>query len=153
MAGARSTTSLPRLTPDPIPPYESLLLEVILAIYRIVTIYRVLCAFVFADMGCGEIDGSYREQLYNPSLNTTDRLMEELYRTDFLMHIGDMSYAQGYAAIVCTVHLTGQILLLVHFSLLCSGTHSLTSWGTSLPPSPTWCALETMRETHRTQCE
>jgi hypothetical protein len=53
----------------------------------------------FGDMGCGEIDGSYREQLYNPSLNTTDRLLEELDGTDFLMHIGDMSYAQGYAAI------------------------------------------------------
>ena len=51
-------------------------------------------------MGCGEVDGSYREQLYNPSLNTTDRLLEELDGTDFLMHIGDMSYAQGYAAIV-----------------------------------------------------
>ena len=57
-------------------------------------------------MGCGEIDGSFREQLYNPSINTTDRLMEELYRTDFLMHIGDMSYAQGYAAIVRYVHLS-----------------------------------------------
>ena len=57
---------------------------------------------LYTDMGCGEIDGSYREQLFNPSLNTTDRLLEELPRTDFLMHIGDMSYAQGYAAIVRT---------------------------------------------------
>ena len=55
------------------------------------------------DMGCGEIDGSYREQLYNPSINTTYRMMEELDRTDFVMHIGDMSYAQGYAAIVSTL--------------------------------------------------
>lgn len=54
-------------------------------------------------MGCGEVDGSYREQLFNPSIDTTARLMSELYRTDFLMHIGDMSYAQGYAAIVRTV--------------------------------------------------
>ena len=60
----------------------------------------ILCVFVLEDMGCGEIDGSYREQLFNPSINTTARLMQELYRTDFLMHIGDMSYAQGYAAIV-----------------------------------------------------
>ena len=51
-------------------------------------------------MGCGEVDGSYREQLYNPSMNTTDRLKAELYHTDFIMHIGDMSYAQGYGAIV-----------------------------------------------------
>ena len=47
------------------------------------------------DMGCGEIDGSYREQLYNPSLNTTTRLMRELHRTDFLMHIGDMELCAG----------------------------------------------------------
>ena len=55
---------------------------------------------IFVDMGCGEVDGSYREQLYNPSMNTTNHLKKELYRTDFVMHIGDMSYAQGYGAIV-----------------------------------------------------
>ena len=53
-------------------------------------------------MGCGEIDGSYREQLFNPSMNTTYRMKGELNHTDVVFHIGDMSYAQGYAAIVST---------------------------------------------------
>ena len=53
-------------------------------------------------MGCGEIDGSYREQLFNPSMNTTERMKGELNHTDVVFHIGDMSYAQGYAAIVST---------------------------------------------------
>lgn len=51
-------------------------------------------------MGCGEEDGSYREQLFNPSMNTTARIKQELDKVDFVLHIGDMSYAQGYAAIV-----------------------------------------------------
>lgn len=55
-------------------------------------------------MGCGEIDGSYREQLFNPSMNTTYRMKGELDNVDFVMHIGDMSYAQGYAAIVSVMH-------------------------------------------------
>ena len=55
-------------------------------------------------MGCGEIDGSYREQLFNPSMNTTDLIKEELDNVDFVLHIGDMSYAQGYAAIVSVMH-------------------------------------------------
>ena len=76
--------------------------------------YNILCC---VDMGCGEIDGSYREQLYNPSLNTTDRLMGELYRTDFLMHIGDMSYAQGYAAIV-SLAIQSVSTLSVYFQLV-----------------------------------
>ena len=77
-------------------------------------------------MGCGEIDGSYREQLYNPSINTTDRLLEELYRTDFLMHIGDMSYAQGYAAIVSDIfHRIFALACTGSFSRLCSGMPSL----------------------------
>ena len=68
--------------------------------WRDLALYCTHAWVVSTDMGCGEIDGSYREQLFNPSLNTTERLLEELSRTDFLMHIGDMSYAQGYAAIV-----------------------------------------------------
>ena len=51
-------------------------------------------------MGCGEEDGSYREQLFNPSMNTTDLMKSELDNVDFVLHIGDMSYAQGYLAIV-----------------------------------------------------
>lgn len=65
-------------------------------------------------MGCGEIDGSYREQLFNPSMNTTDRMKGELNHTDVVFHIGDMSYAQGYAAIVSS---TSRII-----PLYCMGT-------------------------------
>ena len=52
------------------------------------------------DMGCGEVDGSFREQLYNPSMNTTTNIKNALNKVDFVLHNGDMSYAQGYGAIV-----------------------------------------------------
>ena len=168
MAGAESTTLLLHLTTDQTPPSESLPMEVHFPVLPLLPHLSPACDSI-ADMGCGEIDGSYREQLYNPSINTTDRLLEELYRTDFFMHIGDMSYAQGYAAIVSdTFHhifalaCTGSFTRLCSgmpslppplLSLLCSGTRSLTSWGTLLLQNPTWCALETTRETHQTQCK
>ena len=38
--------------------------------------------------------------MFNPSMNTTDLMKLELDSVDFVLHIGDMSYAQGYLAIV-----------------------------------------------------
>ena len=130
-------------------------------LWRFVSLFSILLhslhflTSLFPDMGCGEIDGSYREQLYNPSINTTDRMMEELYRTDFVMHIGDMSYAQGYAAIVSTPFIFS---FYAWFRCYClssfySGMYSLTSWGTLVLQNPTWCASETTRETRQTLCE
>ncbi len=35
-----------------------------------------------------------------PSLNTTRLIMRDLNHTDIVLHIGDVSYARGYAGIV-----------------------------------------------------
>lgn len=52
---------------------------------------------VFGDMGKAERDGSNEYSNYQPgSLNTTDQLINDLENIDIVMHIGDMSYANGY---------------------------------------------------------
>ncbi|XP_020197117.1 nucleotide pyrophosphatase/phosphodiesterase [Aegilops tauschii subsp. strangulata] len=52
---------------------------------------------VFGDMGKAERDGSNEFANYQPgSLNTTDRLIEDLDNYDIVFHIGDMPYANGY---------------------------------------------------------
>ncbi|XP_031125743.1 probable inactive purple acid phosphatase 27 [Ipomoea triloba] len=52
---------------------------------------------VFGDMGKGERDGSNEYSNYQPgSLNTTDRLIEDLNNIDVVFHIGDTTYANGY---------------------------------------------------------
>ena len=52
-------------------------------------------------MGHGEYDDSRQVlKLEQPSLNTTRRLITELNHTDLVIHIGDLSYADGYGAAV-----------------------------------------------------
>nr|BAK06175.1 predicted protein [Hordeum vulgare subsp. vulgare] len=52
---------------------------------------------VFGDMGKAERDGSNEFANYQPgSLNTTDRLVEDLDNYDIVFHIGDLPYANGY---------------------------------------------------------
>ncbi|XP_016170274.1 nucleotide pyrophosphatase/phosphodiesterase isoform X2 [Arachis ipaensis] len=52
---------------------------------------------IFGDMGKAERDGSNEYADYQPgSLNTTDRLIEDLANYDIVFHIGDMPYANGY---------------------------------------------------------
>lgn len=51
-------------------------------------------------MGCGEPDDSYQMETEQPSMNTTNRIQEQLDDIDFVMHIGDMSYALGYSSVV-----------------------------------------------------
>lgn len=56
---------------------------------------------VMIDMGMGQADGSLQpiHEEY-PSLNTSRLVMEEVNNTDFILHIGDISYARGYAGVV-----------------------------------------------------
>ena len=50
-------------------------------------------------MGHGEADMSSENKHYQqPSLNTTKNLLQD--KGDFIMHIGDLSYAEGYGASV-----------------------------------------------------
>ena len=52
-------------------------------------------------MGMGQADGSLQPiQEQYPSLNTSRLIMKEVNKTDFILHIGDISYARGYAAVV-----------------------------------------------------
>ncbi|KAH6802535.1 purple acid phosphatase 27 [Perilla frutescens var. frutescens] len=52
---------------------------------------------IFGDMGKAERDGSNEYADYQPgSLNTTDRLIEDLDNYDIVFHIGDLPYANGY---------------------------------------------------------
>ncbi|XP_049934830.1 probable inactive purple acid phosphatase 27 isoform X3 [Nymphaea colorata] len=52
---------------------------------------------IFGDMGKAERDGStkYNDFEYG-SLNTTDQLIKDLQNIDMVLHIGDISYADGY---------------------------------------------------------
>lgn len=52
---------------------------------------------IFGDLGKAERDGSNEYSNYQPgSLNTTDRLVEDLDNINIVLHIGDLSYANGY---------------------------------------------------------
>lgn len=52
---------------------------------------------IFGDLGKAERDGSNEYSNYQPgSLNTTDRLIEDLDNIDIIFHIGDLCYANGY---------------------------------------------------------
>ena len=58
-------------------------------------------SFNILDMGTAEMDDSRQivapEQ---PAINTTRLLNKYLAETDVVLHIGDISYAEGYAATV-----------------------------------------------------
>ena len=54
-------------------------------------------------MGCAEMDDSYMVQTVKASLNTTKRIEEQLDKIDFVIQIGDISYAMGYSSMVCGI--------------------------------------------------
>lgn len=53
-------------------------------------------------MGCGEEDGSFFlvEDIQPDSFNTTKMIEKQLDKIDFVLHIGDISYARGFSAVV-----------------------------------------------------
>lgn len=56
----------------------------------------------YIDMGCGEEDDSLFlvEDIQPHSFDTTDLIQEMLDDIDFVLHIGDVSYARGFSAVV-----------------------------------------------------
>ncbi len=66
-----------------------------------VLVFKMMIVHVCADMGNGQPDDSRQvvtgEQ---PALNTTKLVLGQLDRTDLVLHIGDISYARGYASVV-----------------------------------------------------
>jgi len=52
------------------------------------------------DLGHGEYDDSRQVlKLEQPSINTTKHLIQEINSSDLVIHVGDLSYADGYEAV------------------------------------------------------
>lgn len=49
-------------------------------------------------MGKGQKDGTQVHWQQEPSLNTTNNILNKLNETDLILHIGDISYAVGFSA-------------------------------------------------------
>lgn len=54
-------------------------------------------------MGCGEADDGLLVYPGKPSLDTTKHIYNQIDRIDFVLHLGDISYAKGYASMVCVL--------------------------------------------------
>ena len=55
-----------------------------------------------SDLGHGEPDDTKQVlKLEQPALDTTRNLVKEMDSYDLVFHVGDLSYADGYEAIVC----------------------------------------------------
>lgn len=59
-------------------------------------------------MGCGEVDESFfiKEDIQPDSLNTTNLIYQMIDDISFVFHIGDMSYARGFSAVVSQEHMS-----------------------------------------------
>ena len=59
-------------------------------------------------MGNGQIDDSQQatKKQQQPALNTTRLLNQYINKTDLVLHIGDISYANGYGSVVSNDQLT-----------------------------------------------
>eukprot|EP00731_Ephydatia_muelleri_P019789 Em0012g614a len=56
---------------------------------------------VYGDMGNGQVDDSLQIMTaQQPALNTTNLIYSQIDQTDLVLHIGDISYARGYASVV-----------------------------------------------------
>eukprot|EP00731_Ephydatia_muelleri_P019818 Em0012g643a len=55
---------------------------------------------VYGDMGNGQVDDSLQIMTaQQPALNTTNLIYSQIDQTDLVLHIGDISYARGYASV------------------------------------------------------
>lgn len=54
-------------------------------------------------MGQAQVDDTQQPiKAQPPAINNTILIEKELSERDFVLHIGDISYARGYAGVVCT---------------------------------------------------
>lgn len=95
-----SLTSLLHPFPDLASPRGYSLLEVYnLAANFLSGLFRFVA--IIKDLGHGEFDDSRQVlKLEQPSINTTRHLVSEMGRHDLVLHVGDLSYADGYEPIV-----------------------------------------------------
>lgn len=113
------------------------------------------------------LDGSFFlvEDIQPDSLNTTRMVENMVDEIDFVLHIGDISYARGFSSVVSWPNIASYNLKFDKLSFLrcttfCSLINCYLNWcsGTCssirLSPLPveyhTWCAQETMKGTHQT---
>ena len=60
-----------------------------------------VCSLFFTDMGQGQRDDTQQPKTGQfPSLNTTRLVQGEASKANLILHIGDISYARGYAGVV-----------------------------------------------------
>ena len=59
-------------------------------------------------MGNGQPDDSIQVEHpgQQPALNTTRLVLNQINETDLVLHIGDISYARGYASVVKKVEMS-----------------------------------------------
>ena len=61
-------------------------------------------------MGSGQVDQSLQViRAQQPALNTTRLVLNQIDQTDLVLHIGDISYARGYASVVRFKSLYGKV--------------------------------------------
>lgn len=61
-------------------------------------------ACLYADLGHAVTDDTQEYFAGEPpSIATTKRLIEELDKHDFVMHVGDIAYAEGYSTTVSVI--------------------------------------------------
>ena len=62
------------------------------------------CVSFLADMGQAQNDGSTQELAPQPpALDTTKLVLGQINDTNLLLHIGDISYARGFAGVVSAI--------------------------------------------------
>ena len=62
-------------------------------------------------MGNGQPDDSIQVDAgQQPALNTTRLVLNQINETDLVLHIGDISYARGYAGVVRSSQVTAMFL-------------------------------------------
>ena len=166
MAGVRSSPSQLPPNLDPVSPLRSWPMEVghkkSSGLFLNLFFYNLLSLSCnsTSDMGVGQPDDSRQiDASQQPALNTTRLVLQQLNQTDLVLHIGDISYARGYAGIVSRacirpdIHLPFilfSLFLFIYMLFLCIPSSGTTSWlrsSQSQPGCPTWCALAITRET------
>ena len=66
------------------------------------------------DMGEAQVDDTCQiEAAQLPALNTTKLIEQEMKERDLLLHIGDISYARGYAGVVIKLLIFSNFLSIV----------------------------------------
>ena len=74
-------------------------------------IYANYKFYFISDMGQAQVDDTQQPiKAQPPAINNTILIEKELSERDFVLHIGDISYARGYAGVVRTYYMYNVLL-------------------------------------------